>query len=213
MAPSFMARTASSTVPKAVRMITSTSGETALASFRSSRPVSPGILRSESSRSTPPWRSRSSAACPSCASTTPYPSRVRVRSRLWRTAGSSSATSSMDWSVILGPLDRQGRREGRAGAGRTLPAKRAPVLLLDDLAGDVETQPRALGLGGEELLEEALAHVQRDTRPRVLDGDLHVIVHPAGAHGQLASAPQRLEPVLHQVQYGLAQKRSIDCHG
>ena len=37
----------------------------------SSRPVSPGILRSESRRSTPPWRSRSSAAWPSGASTTP----------------------------------------------------------------------------------------------------------------------------------------------
>src|SRR5206468_10079894 len=125
--------------------------------------------------------------------------------RLWRTAGSSSATSSMDWSVILGPLDRQGRREGRAGGRRALPAKGSAVLL-DDLPRDVETEPRALGLGGEELLEEALADIRGDAGPRVLDGDLHVIVDPAGAHGQLASAPQRLEPVLHEVQYGLAQE-------
>src|SRR5882724_8829753 len=212
MAPSFMAWTASSTVPNAVRMITSTSGETALASFRSSRPVSPGILRSESSRSTPPWRSRSSAACPSWASTTPYPSRVSVRSRLWRTAGSSYATSSMDWSVILSPLDRQGRREGRAGAGRALPAKRAAVLL-DDLPRDIETKARALRLGREELLEQALADIRRDAGTRVLNGDLHVIVYAAGADGELAPPAQRLEPVLHQVQNGLAQERAIDGHG
>src|SRR6266542_1427813 len=213
MAPSFMARTASSTVPNAVRMITSTSGETALASFRSSRPVSPGILRSESSRSTPPWRSRSSAACPSCASTTPYPSRVSVRSRLWRTAGSSSATSSMDWSVILGPLDRQRCGERGAGSRRALPAERSAVLLLDDLARDVEAESRSLRLRREELFEELLADIRRDARARVADGDLDVVIHSSGADRELAAATQRLEAVLHEVEDGLPQQRAVDGHG
>ncbi len=69
-APSFIARTASSTVPKAVSMITSRSGLIVLTSRSSSRPLRPGILRSESTRSMPPPRNRSIAACPSGASTT-----------------------------------------------------------------------------------------------------------------------------------------------
>src|SRR5438128_727509 len=115
-APSFIALTASSTVPKAVRRITSTSDAIALTARSSSIPESPGILRSVRTRSTPPaWR-RSRAALPSEARMTRYPSRVSVRSRLWRSPGSSSAISSVAGSDTHGPLDRQPDREDRAPA-------------------------------------------------------------------------------------------------
>src|ERR1700693_2197972 len=96
---------------------------------------------------------------------------------------------------MLGPLDGQARGEGRARTRRALPAKRAAVLL-DDLPRDVEAQPCALGLRGEELLEEALAHVGRDAGAGVANGDLHLVVHAPGAHRELPAAAQRLEPVL-----------------
>src|SRR5713226_2262022 len=215
VAPSFIARTASSTVPKAVSRITSTSGATALASRSSSRPVSPGILRSESTRSTPPACSRSSAARPSGASTTAYPSRVSARSRLWRTAGSSSATrrvaSGTVGSGMLELPDRQGHREGGPRPGSAAPADLAAVLL-DDLARDGEAEPGPLRLGGEELLEEAPAHLRRDPGSAVGHRDLHRLVHAGGGEGEGAALRHRLDPVLQQVQDRLAQQGAVELH-
>ena len=53
-------------------------------------------------------------------------------------------------------------------------------MLGDDLAGDPESEPRALAhrLGGEEALEDSLGDARREPRPRVLDRepDVSVIV-------------------------------------
>src|SRR5438874_10167711 len=122
-------------------------------------PVSPGILRSVRTRSMPPACSRSSAALPSEARMTRYPSRVSVRSRLSRSPGSSSATRSVagsDMRRVRGgrAFDRQPDREGRAAPGSVQPADLS-VVLLDDLARDREAEAGALGRGGEELLGEA----------------------------------------------------------
>src|SRR3990172_10528295 len=207
-----MALTASSTVPKAVSMMTSTSGATALTSRRSSRPVSPGILRSDRTRSTPPARNRSSAAWPSGASATWYPARVSVRSRLWRIAGSSSATSSIAGSDMLGPLDRKRDGEGGARADDATPADAAAVLL-HDLAGDGEPESGALRLGGEELLEQPLADLERDARTGVAHPDLHGVVEAPCGRGEHPALGESLEPVLDEIDHGLAQHRAVDGHG
>src|SRR5687767_10061909 len=136
--------------------MTSTSGAIALAALSSSRPVSPGILRSVTMRSMPPACTRSRAARPSEARTTLKPSRVSVRSRLSRTPGSSSATSRRALSDMDGaPPQRQPDDERGAAARAVLPPQVAAVLL-GDLPRDGQTEPRALRLGGEEGLEELL---------------------------------------------------------
>src|SRR5262245_63613523 len=112
----------------------------------------------------------------------------------------------MAWSLILGPLDGQGRSKSGATPGRAFPAQRAAVLL-DDLSGYVEAEPRSLRLGGEELLEKTLPHVGRDAGSGVADGDLDVIVHAPRAHGQLAPTAQRLQAVLHEVER--SEERSV----
>src|SRR5262245_44711103 len=99
----------------------------------------------------------------------------------------------MAWSLILGPLDGQGRRKGGPTPGHALPAQRAAVLL-NDLPRYVEAEPRSLHLGGEELLEKTLPHLGRDAGSGVADGDLDVIVHAPRAHGELAPTAQRLQP-------------------
>src|SRR5512145_1396805 len=157
-----MALTASSIVPKAVNRITSTSGAMALAARSSSIPLRPGILRSLRTRSMPPDWSRSRAARPSDAATTRYPSRVSVRSRLSRRPGSSSATRMRAGSAMDGSLDGQPEREADSAARTVLPAQLAAVLL-GDLPCDRQPEPRALGLGGEERLEEAAGHLVGDS--------------------------------------------------
>src|SRR5712692_8849985 len=151
--------------------MTSTSGMIAFAARKSSSPVRPGILRSVTMRSTPPACTRSRAARPSEASTTRYPSRVKVRSRLSRSPGSSSATSRVAGSDIRYPLDRQPDRERRAPRAAVRPADFAAVLLRD-LSRDRESQAGTLRLRGEELLEKPGADVLGDAATRVGDGDL-----------------------------------------
>src|SRR3989454_8708235 len=183
-APSFIALTASSTVPKAVRRITSTSDAIALTARSSSIPESPGLLRSVRTRSTPPaWR-RSRAALPSEARMTRYPSRVSVRSRLWRSPGSSSAISSVAGSDIHGPLDRQPDREDRAPARAVRPSDLAAVLLRD-LTRDREAEAGALRLGGAELLEEPRRDVARNAAAGVGHGDLHRVAVEVARDRQL----------------------------
>src|SRR5438128_4789684 len=210
-APSFIALTASSTVPKAVRRITSTSDAIALTARSSSMPDSPGILRSVRTRSTPPaWR-RSRAALPSEARMMRYPSRVSVRSRLSRSPGSSSAISSVAGSDIHRPLDRQPDREDRAPSRPIRPPDLAPVLLRN-LARDREAEAGALRLRGEELLEEPWRDVARNAAAGVAHGDLHRIAVEVAGDRELAAARQRLQPVLHEVQRRLAQQAAVDLH-
>src|SRR3990172_6940825 len=142
-------------------MITSTSGATVFVALRSSRPLSPGILRSASTRSTPPALSCSSPAWPSEATTTRYPSRFSVRSRLSRTAGSSSATRRVGASAIVVILEGEANRERGTPIGGVAPPDLAAVLL-DDLPADGEAPPGALGLGGEERLEQGGGEVRGD---------------------------------------------------
>src|SRR5262249_47519278 len=196
---------ASSTVPKAVSTITSTSGLRALAARRTSRPVSPGIFRSVRTRSRPPACSRSRAPRPSEATTTRYPARVSVRSRLSRSPGSSSATSSVAASGMDCPLAGEPDGEGHPAPGVVAPADLAAVLL-DDLRGDGQPEPRALGLGGEEGLEESLRDLVGDAASAVRHVDLHRLAVVSAGDGQLAPTGERLQPVLHQVQDGLAQE-------
>src|SRR5439155_77899 len=210
-APSFIARTASSTVPNAVRRITSTSAAIALTARSSSIPESPGILRSVRTRSTPPaWR-RSRAALPSEARMTRYPSRVSVRSRLWRSPGLLSAISSVAGSDIHGPLDRQPDREDRAPTRTIRPSDLAAVLLRD-LTRDRETEAGALRLGSEELLEEPRRDVARNATAGVGHGDLHRITIEVTHDRQLTTTQQHFEPVLHKIQHRLAQEPTIDLH-
>src|SRR5919197_4214226 len=208
-APSFIAFTASSTVPKAVRRMTSTSGAIAFAARRTSMPVRPGILRSVTTRSLPPFLSCSSAPRPSEARMTRYPSRVSVRSRLSRSPGSSSATSSVAGSDIHGPLDRQPDREDRASAGPVRPPDLAAVLLRD-LPRDREAETGALRLRGEELLEEPRRDIARNAASGVGHGDLDRVAVDVARDRELAPARQRLEPVLHEVQRRLAQEAAVD---
>src|SRR5216117_126669 len=210
-APSFIALTASSTVPNAVRTITSTSAAIALTARSSSMPDRPGILRSVRTRSTPPARRRSRAALPSEARITRYPSRVSVRSRLSRSPGSSSAISRVAGSDIQGPLDRQTNREDRAPARPVRPADLAAVLLRD-LARDRETEAGALRLRREELLEEPRRHGVRDAAAGVGHGDLHRVAVEVAGERELAAAREGLEPVLDEVQRGLAEEAVVDLH-
>src|SRR4030095_13075189 len=116
-----------------------------------------------------------------------------MRSRLWRTAGSSSATSRVGVSGMLQPLDRQrdGERRPRAGAARPMGLA---AMLLGDLTGDREPEPGALGFGGEELLEEATADVLGDAGPGVAHCDLHRVVDAPGGDGEAAALGDRLHP-------------------
>src|SRR5216110_2591517 len=191
--------------------MTSTSGAIAFAARRTSIPVSPGILRSVTTRSIPPPWSRSSAALPSEARMTRYPSRVSVRSRLSRSPGSSSAISSMAGSDIHGPLDRQPDREDRATAGPIRPSDLAAVLLRD-LARDRQAEAGALWLRREELLEEPRPHGVRDAAAGVGHGDLHRVAVEVARDRELAAARQRLEPVLHEIQRRLTQEAAVDLH-
>src|SRR6266850_4817318 len=205
-----MALTASSTVPKAVRRMTSTSGAMVLAARSSSSPVRPGILRSVTMRSIAPSCRRSRAARPSEASSTRYPSRVSVRSRLSRSPGSSSATSSVRSGMR--DLHRQPDREHGAAPRPIRPAQLA-AMLLDDLARDREPEPRALRLRGEELLEEAVADLGGDARARVGHRDLDGVAERAARNRERAAARERLEAVLHEIVDGLAEQHAVDLHG
>src|SRR5690242_7854809 len=67
-------------------------------------------------------------------------------------------------------FDRQLDREGRAALGFA-PDPEAPAVALDDVVADVEPEPRAFLLGGEERIEE----------PRLLLGwNAVAVVHHAG---------------------------------
>src|ERR1700720_3976858 len=99
--------------------------------------------------------------------------------------------------------DREGHREGGPGAGGAAPADLAAVLL-HDLARDREAEPGPLWLGGEELLEEAATDLRRDPGSAVGHRDLHRLVHAGGGQGERAALRYRLDPVLQQVQDGIA---------
>ena len=145
-APSFIALTASSTVPKAVSRITSTSGATALAC--------PEQLEAGQARHLEVGEHEVDAALPAAARARPG-RRGRARPRSPRGSacargsgappGSSSATSSVARRLrhqLMGrSLDGHGHGEGRARAGRAVPADLAAVLL-DDLARDGEAEAR-----------------------------------------------------------------------
>src|SRR5262245_61996049 len=106
---------------------------------------------------------------------------------------------------MLRSLDRHRDGERRAGAGTTRPLDLAAVLL-GDLTRDRQAETGALGLGGEELLEESAADLLVDAWSAVAHRDLHVVLDAAGRHGDAPTLGQRLEPVLDQVEDGLAQE-------
>src|SRR3954468_20161471 len=76
------------------------------------------------------------------------------------------------------PVDGQPDVEGGALADFGLEVQRAAVLVDDHVASDGESLASALahGLGGEERIEDARAHLDRDSIARVADRDLHDIV-------------------------------------
>src|SRR5262249_11760322 len=182
----------------------------ALAARSSSMPESPGILRSVSTRSTPPPCSRSSAACPSEATTTRYPSRASVRSRLSRSPGSSSATRMFAGSAMRS-LERQPDREARAAARPARPPDLAAVLL-GDLPRDRQPEPRPLRLGREERLAHTSAHVVGNAATAVGPAQLHGVAVPPTGERELAAARQGLQAVLHEIEDGLTQQAAIDLH-
>src|SRR5262249_60300324 len=108
-----------------------------------------------------PWRGGAGA--------TGSPSGGGARSGLCRTAGSSSATSSVgvgsSGSGMPDLLDRQVDAERRPRARRARPAD-VPAVLLDDLTRDGEPEAGALGFRREELLEEAPPDPGRACGPR-----------------------------------------------
>src|SRR2546422_11035699 len=184
--------------------MTSPSGMIAFAARKSSSPFRPGILRSVTMRRPPPACPRSRAARPSEARTTRYPSRVSVRSRLSRSPGSSSATSSVAGSDMRRLLDRQPDRERRPPTGAVRPPELAAVLL-GDLAGDRETEAGPLGFRGEELLEELGTDVVGDTLTRVGDRDLDPLAVEVARGRQAAPSRKRLEASPQQVPHRLGQ--------
>src|ERR1051325_8613735 len=104
---------------------------------------------------------------------------MRVRCRLSRSPGSSSATSSVAPSDTGGSLDGQPNPERRPRARLARPRQLAAVLL-GDLARDREAEPGALGLRGEERLEELLGDLRADAGAGVRDRDLDLLaVEPA----------------------------------
>src|SRR3989442_7094411 len=190
-------------VPKAVSRMTSTSGAMALAACSSSMPERAGSLRSVRSRSRPPACRRSRGARPSEATTTRYPSRVSVRSRLSRSPGSSSETSRVAGSGMDGPLDRQPDGEAGARARPVRPADLAAVLL-DDLARDRQAEAGPLRLGREERLEQSLGDLLGNTAAGVGHRDLHDVTLPPAGQRQLPAPGERPQPLLYEGPEGLA---------
>src|SRR2546426_7850949 len=64
-------------------------------------------------------------------------------------------------------------REGRPVGPRRRAGERAPEFAGDDVARDGEPEPRPLAgrLGGEELVEDALAGIRADARAEVVDAE------------------------------------------
>ncbi len=89
-APSFIASTAVSTVPKPVMMMKAASTRASRSFRRMSRPEMPGIRMSDRMTSKAPLRASSKPSSPVGADCTVYPALRRVRSMLSRTPGSSS---------------------------------------------------------------------------------------------------------------------------
>ena len=85
-------------------------------------------------------------------------------------------------------------------------------MLLDDLTGDRQAQPGALGLGGEERLEQPLGHLVGDAGPVVAHAELHGLPVAAAGQRELVAPGQRLQPVLDQIQDGLTEQAAIDLH-
>ena len=94
-APSFIASTAVSTVPKAVIRMNSVSGLTVFAARRRSRPFIDGIMRSVRTTLTRVLRSTARASFPSVAVSTSTRSRRKIRARDSRFDGSSSTTNKV----------------------------------------------------------------------------------------------------------------------
>ncbi len=106
-APSFIAATAVSTVPYAVMSTTWVSGETCLSARKRSRPEVPGIMRSVTTTCTRCLRHSSSARLAPGAPRTRMASRLKMVSRDWRFAASSSTTHTVSAS---GPTSGAGAR-------------------------------------------------------------------------------------------------------
>ena len=164
----------------------------------------------------PPPCNRSSAACPSGrehnAVALALQRALEALAQAGIVVGDEERRGRQAWLAVGGRLTGSTERERRARARRAAPPELAAVLL-DDLPRDGQPEPRALRLGGEELLEEPPA------TSGVMPGPVSVTAISTVSPEQMvlivrvAALRQRLLAVLHEVQDGLPQQRAVDLHG
>src|SRR5712671_5084879 len=166
----------------------------ACASFtlrRTSSPSPPFPMRRSviTTSKSPPATARCAEATFSACSTA-YPSAVRRMSSIVRMLSLSSTTRSRAIDVTLPRACRahrffafgQGERHRERAAPARLAAHRdAAAVAFDDPVDDGEAQPGAVGLGGEERVEDAGQVVSRDP----LSGILHLQERLPGLPAQL----------------------------
>src|SRR5882762_10471596 len=113
--------------------------------------------------------------------------------------------SSSTTSTRVSATDR-GEAEGEdaAGARRRFHVNFAAVLLHDPV-NEGEAEPAAVGLGGEEGLEDVTEVVTRDTLAGVADAHLEAATHDARRHAQLAAPRHGLDGVEAQVPHRLTE--------
>ena len=105
-----------------------------------------------------------------------------------------------------GQDDGEGRALSRPVQGGDL----APVLE-DDLLGDGQAEPGALGLGGDEELEDV--QPLRQPRPGVVHAEPRPAVHEAALHPYPPSLGHGLDRVSEQVEQDLLHASAIEAQG
>src|SRR5690606_29192011 len=164
--PIFMAFTAVSMVPYAVIRITRAVGSEASSFSAISRPVMPGILKSEMTRSYRPCSYISSASGPLLAALRRWPRRDRlvvIRSRM---SGSSSTTRI---SAMHAPPRVDADLEP-GGFGRLAGHRDRAAMQGHDALHDRQAQPGPLLLGSEEGVEDFVHDVLGNAFAVVDDG-------------------------------------------
>src|SRR5262245_15746374 len=173
-APIFIASTASGTSPWPVMTTTGIPSLSSRSRRRSSMPLSPGILTSvmtQPALTVEAILRNAAAESWVCTSMPTVPSRKASDSRM-------ASSSSMTWTtalsdgiaeVLLG-YGPQGEAKDRPAAGIGLHAD-LPAVGLDDGAGDRQADAHAMGLVGNEGLEQLRHDLGRDSRTGIGDAD------------------------------------------
>src|SRR5262247_558132 len=134
---------------------------------------------------------------------------------MFRWASRSSTTSTriraLPFAATRSPCSSGGRRSARCGEfetddgpGGARADLEAPSVMLDDGAGQKQSQSAAAFLGRESGNKEALSNRLGNARPGIAHLDPHLSRASHRAHADRALAALRLDGVLHQVREGAA---------